>query len=148
MNENNLLNLREYHDLYQKDIAKAIGVSRRTYSSWETNTKIIPLKHLNSISNYYDVSMDYILGLSSKKKNGNINKILKLDKSTIGSKIKQVREKHNLTISNLAKELNTTPSTISAYEHGKTLILTAFAYQICKKYKISLDWLCGKNKEL
>ena len=56
-----------------------------------------------------------------------------------------MRNDNNLTLRNLANELNTTSSTISAYEADKTLILTAFAYQIAKKYKISLDWLVGKS---
>ena len=44
----------------------------------------------------------------------------------------------------LAKLLNTNHSTISAYESGKTTILTAFAYEICKKYNISMDYLIGR----
>ena len=34
---------------------------------------------------------------------------------------------------------------ISDYENGVTLILTSFAIQICNKYNISLDWLCGRK---
>lgn len=141
---NNLLNLREYYNLFQKNIANSIHVNRRTYSSWETGSKIIPLKHLNSLSNYYNLSMDYIIGLTNIKKE-NINNINELNKVEIGKRIKTIRSKYKLTVRDLANELNTTPSTISAYETGKTLILTAFAYQICKKYKISMDWLCGKK---
>lgn len=141
-----LQDLREDNDLLQKDIASAIGISRRTYSSWETGNKIIPLKHLNTICNYYDVSMDYVMGLSKEKKKYNIQKIIFLNKLEIGLKIKTIRKNNNLTLRKLANELNTTSSTISAYETGKTLILTAFAYQICKKYDISLDWLCNRIK--
>ena len=50
----------------------------------------------------------------------------------------------NLFQANLANELNTAQSVISAYENGKTRILTAFAYEIVKKYGVSLDWLCGR----
>ncbi len=142
---NNLFNLREYKDLYQKDIAEIIGVHQRTYSSWETGTKIIPLSHLNTLCNYYGVSMDYVLGLSNNKTNKNIVQIKSLNKKEIGLRIKKIREDNNLSLRKLASELNTTSSTISAYETGKTLILTAFAYQICKNYKISLDWLCGRE---
>ena len=52
----------------------------------------------------------------------------------------------NITQEELANILNTTHSTISAYESGKTTILTAFAYQICKRYNISMDYLCGRVK--
>ena len=143
---NRLYNLREDNDLYQKDIAKVVGIKARTYSSWETGNKIIPLKHLNTLCNYYDVSMDYVLGLYNTKSNSKIRKIKTLNKIEIGKRIKMIREKYNLTVRDLANKLNTTPSTISAYENGKTLILTAFAYQICKEYNISLDWLCCRVK--
>ena len=146
MNEQRLLDLREDHDLYQKDIARIIGVNRKTYSSWETGFKIIPLKHLNKLCNYYDVSMDYALGLSKTNHNANIKKIDCLSKVDIGKSIKYIRETNKLTLRKLADELKTTSSTISAYEHGKTLILTAFAFQICKKYNYSLDKLCCRIK--
>ena len=142
----NLYNLREDNDLYQKDIAKIVGVHERTYSSWETESKIIPLKHLNTLCNYYNVSMDYALNLTLEKTYSKLKKIPELNKKDIGKRIKEFRNEKKLTLRALAKELNTTSSTISAYETGKTLILTAFAYQICKKYHISLDYLCGKTK--
>ena len=50
----------------------------------------------------------------------------------------------NITQEELASTLNTTHSTISAYESGKTTILTAFAYDICKRYNIYMDYLCAR----
>lgn len=146
MNEKRLFDLREYKDLSQIKLADYLGITQQTYSLWEKGTKIIPLKHLNSLSNFYEISMDYIFGLTDEKNNSGIIKLTELNKNEIGSRIKKIREDNNLTLRDLAKELNTTSSTISAYETGKTLILTAFAYQICIKYNVSLDWLCGKRK--
>lgn len=146
MNEKRLFDLREYADLTQKDLAQNLGVSQQTYSLWEKGTKIIPLKHLNNLCNYYETSMDYVLGFTDIKMSSNIIKIKELNKKEIGARIKKVREDNNLTLRDLASKLNTTSSTISAYETGKTLILTAFAYQICNEYNVSLDWLCGKTK--
>lgn len=146
MNEKKLFDLREYADLTQKDLAQNLGVSQQTYSLWEKGTKIIPLKHLNNLCNYYETSMDYVLGFTDIKMSSNIIKIKELNKKEIGARIKKIREDNNLTLRDLASKLNTTSSTISAYETGKTLILTAFAYQICSEYDVSLDWLCGKTK--
>lgn len=131
MNEKRLFDLREYKDLSQIKLANYLGITQQTYSLWEKGTKIIPLKHLNSLSNFYEISMDYIVGLTDEKNNSGIIKLTELNKNEIGSRIKKIREDNNLTLRDLAKELNTTSSTISAYETGKTLILTAFAYQIC-----------------
>lgn len=146
MNEKRLFDLREYKDLSQIKLADYLGITQQTYSLWEKGTKIIPLKHLNNLSNFYEISMDYIVGLTDEKNNSGIIKLTELNKNEIGSRIKKIREDNNLTLRDLAKELNTTSSTISAYETGKTLILTAFAYQICIKYNVLLDWLCGKRK--
>lgn len=142
---NKLLDLREESDMTQTDISKIIGVSRSIISKWESGKEIIPLKHLNAYSNYFKVSFDYILELTNNKK----KKVdfIELDTNIIGQRIKQFRKRFNLTLRDVAEELKTSSSTISAYETGKTLILTSFAYQLCKDYNISLDWLCGKTNK-
>ena len=135
---------REEKDLTQEQMARIIKVDRSIISKWENNKEIIPLKHLNTYANYFNVSFDYLAGLSKIKQHENINK--ELNKKIIGKRIKEFREKNNLTLRQVAKILNTTSSTISAYEQGKVLIQTSFAYEIAKKYNISMDWLCGKTK--
>lgn len=141
MNIKALLDLREKNNLNQTEMAKMLETSQSNYSRWEKGTEIIPLTKLNLLCNKFDVSMDYIMGLS--KQNKKTDKI-KLDKKQIGKNIKRVRKENKVTQVELSKLLNTTHSTISAYENGKTLILTVFAYQIAKTYNISLDKLCGK----
>ncbi len=144
MNNTRLKELRELEFLRQQDIADILKVSRSTYSTWEIGIKIIPLKHLNTLANYYNMSMDYILGLTKKKTK--YKKLKSLDKRIIGNNIKKLRNDKHLSLRNLAKVLNTTSSTISAYETGKTLLLTAFAIELANKYHISIDLLCGKEK--
>lgn len=138
-----LEDLRKDHNINQTEIAELLKVKQPTYSSWENGSKIIPLKHLNTLANYYNVSLDYITNLS--KENIKTKKIKELDKNIIGKNLKRFRNEYKITQEELAKLLNTTHSTISAYEKGKTLILTAFAYQICNKYNVSLDWFCGRK---
>ena len=65
----------------------------------------------------------------------------------IAERLKDIRKENNLSQKDLAILLNTSQSTISAYEAGKTIILTAFALEIVKKYNISLDWLCGRKEK-
>lgn len=134
--------LREEQELTQIKMAKIMGVSKSTYSRWETDEAIIPLFHLNNICNYFDVSMDYITGFSKTRNYDITNK--KLNKALIGKRLKEFRKNNKLTQTELAKSINTSHSTISGYEHGKNMILTAFAYNIAKNYKVSLDWLCGR----
>ncbi len=134
--------LRDKYDLNQVKMAKAMGVSKSTYARWETDEAIIPLVHLNDLCNHFDISMDYITGLTKEKNYKITNK--KLNKELIGKRLKEFRKKNNLTQVSLAETIGTSHSTISGYEHGKNMILTAFAYNIAKRYRVSLDWLCGR----
>lgn len=143
MNFQKLIEIREDLGLKQKDIANILNITQQSYSLWENGTKIIPLKHLNSLCNYYNVSMDYMLGLSNTRHYDVIN--TDINKTSIGKRLREFRIENNVTQIELAKLLNTTHSTISAYESGKTTILTAFAYEICKRYNISMDYLCGRT---
>lgn len=138
-----LLYVREEAELTQAEMSKIIGVDRSVISKWENNSEIIPLEHLNTYSNYFNVSFDYLAGFTNNKANKHNDS---LDLKLIGKRIKEFRKEKNLTLRELASVLNTSSSTISAYETGKVLILTVFAYNIAIKYNISLDWLCGKVK--
>lgn len=142
MNLEKLYFLREERDLTQEDMSKIFNVSREAISKWENTKEPMSLIRLNMYANYFDVSIDYLVGLSSVKNYKVIN--TEIDKKLAGERLKEFRVKNELTQEALAKFLNTSHSTISAYENGKTLILTDFAYHICSKYNISMDWLCGR----
>jgi transcriptional regulator with XRE-family HTH domain len=58
---NRLRELREDHDLYQKDIAKYLNMSQTGYSQYETETNDIPTDILKKLADYYKVSIDYLL---------------------------------------------------------------------------------------
>ena len=143
MNFQRLVEIREDLNHRQKDIADILGITQQSYSLWENGSKVIPLKHLNNLCNYYNLNMDYVIGLSSIKYYNITNK--EIDKILIGERLRKIRKDNNITQEELANILNTTHSTISAYESGKTTILTAFAYEICKRYNISMDYLCGRT---
>ena len=136
--------IREDADLTQKDMCKILKTSQANYSRWENKRELIPLKKLNMLCNYFKVNMDYVIGIT---KNKNAKENYHLKKRIIGNNLKELRLKKKITQEELAKILNTSQSTISAYESGKTTLLTAFALQIVEKYKVSLDWLCGRKKK-
>ena len=137
MNFERLFLLRQSNGLTQEEMGKILNVGRVAISKWENTVEIIPLNKLNAYANYFNVSLDYITKLSDEKKK---TKKIMLDKETIGRNIRLLRKEFKLTQKDLANVLNTSHSTISAYEAGKTMLFTAFALQICEKYGISLDY--------
>ena len=54
--------LREDHDLTQKEVAGLLGIQQTVYSRYERGFQNIPLEHLLFLADYYQVSTDYILG--------------------------------------------------------------------------------------
>lgn len=56
--------LREDHDLTQVQLGKILFCSQRVYSNYERGDIDIPTAVLIKLANYYDVSTDYILGLT------------------------------------------------------------------------------------
>ncbi len=59
---NRLKLLREEKELTQADIAKVIYVTSQAYGLYENSKRDIPTEYLIKLSNYFNVSIDYILG--------------------------------------------------------------------------------------
>ena len=55
--------LREDHDKTQKEIAEVLGTSQTMYARYERGANELPIHHLLTLCQYYNVSADYILGL-------------------------------------------------------------------------------------
>lgn len=60
--------LREDHDLKQRELAEYLNCSQRTYSNYELGQRDIPTDVLIKLSEYYNVSVDYLLGLTKNPK--------------------------------------------------------------------------------
>lgn len=60
--------LREDNDLTQKQVAQSLNCSQQVYSNYELGQRDIPTDILIKLSKFYDVSTDYILGLSDDPK--------------------------------------------------------------------------------
>ena len=140
---NRIKYFRENNELTQDEIAKMLNTSQSNYSRWENDKELIPLIKLNEFCNIFKTNMDYVLGIT---KNNNFNGIKKYDNKITGHNLRKLRKDNNITQEQFSFFLNTTQSTISAYENGDTTLLTASAIQIVNKYNISLEWLCGRKK--
>lgn len=61
-------NLREDADLTQTDVAKILNIAQRTYSGYEIGSRAIPIELLSQLADYYDTSVDYLIGRTDVKK--------------------------------------------------------------------------------
>ena len=58
--------LRNDHGLTQKQIAKLLNVSQNTYSQYEIGVSRFPLDVVVKLAEYYNVSVDYLVGLTDE----------------------------------------------------------------------------------
>ena len=139
------LELREENNFSQRDIAKLLKISKSAYNQFEQQYTIIPIQRLNDVANIFDVSIDYLLGFTDKRK----YKVMKkeLDKKVVGERLKNFRKEYKLTQEKLANKIDTTHQVISRYERGTYIIATSFLYAICKKFEVSADYLLGRVDE-
>ena len=63
-----LRDLREDRDLKQREVALILNYFQRTYSNYELGQRDIPTEVLIKLALYYNVSVDYILGLTNNPK--------------------------------------------------------------------------------
>lgn len=63
-----LRDLREDHDLSQSDIAEVLSMKQQQYSNYESGRREIPVHHLITLANYYNVTIDYLVGRTDNLK--------------------------------------------------------------------------------
>ena len=65
--------LREDHDLLQKEVANILGISQQYYSEYENGKRTVPIAHLITLAKYYNVSIDYLVNLTNEIKKDKAN---------------------------------------------------------------------------
>lgn len=63
-----LRDLREDADMSQTEIAEVLGLLQQQYSKYETGKRELPMHHFITLARYYNVSLDYLAGLTDTPK--------------------------------------------------------------------------------
>lgn len=84
----NLKKLRKESGITQNDLANILGIKQRTYSSYENNTNEPNIDTLKKLSNYFNVSIDYLVDnntngkvVYSEEQRGIINMVVQLNET-------------------------------------------------------------------
>lgn len=72
---NRLKELREYNGLTQEQCAKIAFISKKSYERYEKEERVMPLDTAILFAKYYNVSLDYIAGISEEKETINRAKL-------------------------------------------------------------------------
>ena len=137
--------LREKENVSQRQVAEFMGIKRSSYDHFEQQYDLIPIKRLNQVANFFNVSIDYLFGLTNKKNYINCRKEIDLDVSA--KRLKIFRKENKITQIKLAEVVGTSPAVIVHHENKRAILATPNLYTVCSKYKISADYLLGRIDE-
>lgn len=59
--------LRVDSDLSQRQLGEILHISQRSYSHYETDSRGIPIEMLIRLADYYDTTIDYLVGRTDNK---------------------------------------------------------------------------------
>lgn len=71
-----LREIREDRDLLQKDIAKILNIPQQNYSRYELGIIKMPIDKYVELAKHYNVSIDYLVGITDIKKPYERSKLL------------------------------------------------------------------------
>ena len=66
MYPNRIKELREDRDIPQREIAEYLQVAQNTYCNYENGVREIPIELLIQLSRFYQVNLEYLLGLTDR----------------------------------------------------------------------------------
>lgn len=140
--KNRMAELRHKNNLLQKDIAKMLNVKENTYSKWEKCSNDIPLEKVNILANFYNVNLDYLLGISKKIEP---SEKLKIDYKKICERLLELRKENHLTQGRLSDKIGFFQTTYSSFETGARTPTTYKLLYIVNFYNASIDYVVGRT---
>lgn len=63
-----LKDMREDSDKKQDDIALVLNITRQQYQLYESGKREMPMHHFVALAKYYNISLDYLAGLTDTPK--------------------------------------------------------------------------------
>lgn len=142
-NGDNLAKLRNKAKLTFDDVADILQVSLSSYKYYEYGTVPMSLEQINILSNYYDVSFDYLLGISKIPSRNHFRK--SIDNRFLHFSLRYLRKMTRSSQKDFAKELGFSISSVSKYEKNDSKVTLLYLTKIVDKFHISLDYICGKS---
>lgn len=101
---NRIKELRKSKGLTQAELAQKVGISEQAVSFYENDRRKPKIETWNRLADFFNVSVPFLQGLTEP-----VGK----------NRLKELRQKKNLTLKKLGKHVGILDSTLSQYESGK-----------------------------
>ena len=125
-----------------KQLAKEIKVQDSLLYKYINDSAIPTLRNIIKLANYFDCSIDYLLGLSDYPNKEKINK--EFGCFDFYSRYKKLLSVNNLTHYALCKELDLSMASLTSWKNGTIPYLDTLI-KIANYFGVSVDYLVGRS---
>ena len=138
---NRIKELRTEIKMSQKEFAKIFGIAQNTLSQYETGKREPDTGLLLKMSNYFCVTIDYLLG-NSNIRNSETN----LDnQKTLLPRLKQLRTEKGVSQQTIADYLGITRQSYTNYELGNREADYVTLTKLANYFETTVDYLIGNT---
>lgn len=144
-----LRELRLGNGLSQRELADYLNIHPQYLSNIERGIKSVTLPRLIEIADFFNVSLDYLVGQSAKPtpfaEETEKNEINRHTVRNFSTRLKFLREKNRLTQQQLADYIGVTNCYVSGMESGKEIPSVKKLIVISDMFNVSIDYLVGRT---
>lgn len=134
-----LSELMQEKDINAKQLANAIGISNTSVSKWLSKKKTVSLKHILLLCNYFNCSIDYLIGRSNNFLPYTPKNVIPFSKQ-----LKQIFLHKGITRYRFIKETRFTEGHIYKWDKGAVPQLSTLI-ELADIFDCSVDYLIGRS---
>ncbi len=139
----NINALRKENKLTQPQLAKETGLSKSAISSWESGERIPSAIAIIKLSQYFEVTSDYLLKISNDNKCIYYSDKSEIDMSIFRERLLKLRKNMNLTIYDLENILKLSKSALHTWEKGISIPNAQAVIKLADYFNVTTDYLLG-----
>lgn len=134
--------LRQEHGIGQKVLSIELGVSQPTICDWENEKKIPSVENFSKLAKYFNVSMEYLLGLDEDE--SSLGKIKQRLAIKFKERFTNLLTTKGVTAAKLAKDTGLSDAVISQWKNGKQVPSADKLIVLADYFDVSIDYLVGR----
>ena len=127
--------------LSRLQLSKIIGISFETINGYFNRDFYPELSIAIKLANYFQCSLDYLMGLSEKYNNNDKNELSFIET------IKKLKKENNISIEKLMKAINMSETNFYRWQRDNNKPAMTSLIALAKYFDVSLDYLVGNKKD-
>lgn len=137
---NRLKTLRLSEDMTQEELGRLLEKTKNSISQYETGKREPDLETLIILSEYFDVTLDYLLGKNDDPRTMEPGERYS---AIIGERLRTIRASRNLSVSDVSKASNISEDEILKIEGGRNVNFVKVLEKLAQYYNVSVNYFLG-----